>query len=161
MEDNTSIVVNEPVVARPMTSYSDVMAYLHGIKISREDKALVGRQLLFEAKNENIANALSRLDHLSTLDWDWDGYGASKVSSKVIENIKSVLSISRDTDWMHWMISPESNGSLCLQSSQAMSSISVGAEEFSYYSCTPEREVGEDHILFSPKRLLGIMRKIV
>lgn len=92
------IMATEPSVSRPMTSYADVMAYLHGINISLEDKASVGRQLLFEAKNASLANALNRLDHLSTLCLDWDGYGGLPVSPKVIENLRSALSVSRDAD---------------------------------------------------------------
>lgn len=153
-------MASEPVLAAPMASFADVMAYLHTINISREDKVSVGRQLLFEAKNENRAKALGRLDHLATLTFDWDGYGATPVAPVVIENLRSVISVSRDADWACWMISPETNGALCLQSKQNMSSISVGANEFSYYSSTPEREIGESHVSFTPKRLLGIMRKI-
>lgn len=163
MEPNLTPIdkASEPIAANPMTSYADVMAYLHTIDISREDKLSVGRQLLFEAKNENQGNALSRLDHLAMLPVDWDGYGSMPVSSVVIANLKDVIAISRDADWADWTISPESNGALSLQSKQAMSSISVGAQEFSYYSCTPKYEIGESHIPFTPKRLLGIMRKIV
>jgi hypothetical protein len=125
------------------------MAYLHGINISREDKVSVGRQLLFEAKNENLAKALRRLDHLATLSYDWDGYGAAPVSAEVVNNLKEVIAISRDADWIHWQISPESNGALCLQSRQQMSSISIGTDEFSYYSFADGKEKGEDHIPFS------------
>jgi hypothetical protein len=154
-------IASEPITARPMTSYADVMAYIHGINISREDKMSVGRQLLYEAKNENQAKVLIRLDHLATLGFDWDGYGAAPVSTKALNNLREVLSVSRDTDWAYWMISPESNGALCLQSVQQMSSISVGTDEFSYYSCIAGKEKGEDHIPFTPKKFLGIMRKIV
>ena len=163
METDTAYtdMVNEPVTTRPLTSYADVMAYLHGINISREDKVSVGRQLLYEAKNENHAKALRRLDHLATLGDDWDGYGAAPVSPKVINNLKEVIFASRDADWSNWQISPESNGALCLQSMLQMSSISIGTDEFSYYSCSGGKEIGGDHLPFSPKRFLGIMRKIV
>lgn len=165
MTMDTSVVhpdiASEPAMTHPMTSYADVMAYLHGINISREDKVSVGRQLLYEAKNENHAKALRRLEHLSTLCYDWDGYGAAPVSPKVISNLKEVISASRDADWTYWQISPEANGALCLQSINQMSSISIGTEEFSYYSFSGGKEKGEDHLPFSPKRFLGIMRKIV
>jgi len=160
MEDNVSITVNEPVVARPMTSANDVMRYIHGINISREDKMTVGRLLIFEAENEYQADVLKRLDHLATLENNWDGYGASAVSPLVIDNLRSVVAASHNADWQYWIISPESNGALCLQSSKKMSSISLGDNEFSYYSCSPDKEVGEDHVPFTPMRLLGVMRKI-
>ena len=149
-----------PTVARTGT-YADVMTYLHGIDMPREVKKSVGKQLLFEAENENKAKALDRLDYLSTLKEDWDGYGAAPVSAVVIENLKNTIKISRDDDWESWMISPETNGALCLQSKRHSASISIGSSEFSYYSFTPESEIGESHIPFTIKQLLNIMRKIV
>lgn len=113
-----------------------------------------------EGHTENHAKALRRLDHLATLGINWDGYGASPVSPKVVANLKEVIAVSRDADWSCWLISPESNGALCLQSIHQMSSISVGTDEFSYYSCSGGKESGEDNIPFSPKRFLGVMRKI-
>lgn len=159
MEQN-DVMASEPMMVRPTTAYADVMTYLHGINISREDKLSVGRQLLFEAENEYLAKALSRLDYLASLPYDWDGYGASPVSAKVIEKMKAVVALSRDADWIGWTISPESNGALCLQSKQKMSSISVGTDEFSYYSCIDDREYGENYVPFSPENLLDTMRKI-
>ena len=42
MEDDVTMKVSEPVAAYPMTSYNDVMSYLHSIRISPEVKASVG-----------------------------------------------------------------------------------------------------------------------
>ena len=151
----------EPVIVRPQTSYNDVMAYLHTINISREDKISVGRQLLFESENENKAKLLIRLDRLAMLGYDWDGYGAVPILPQVFDNLKGVVGISDDEDWTNWMVSPETNGTLCLQSKSRMSSISLGTNEFSYYSYSTKGEFGKSHISFSPKQFLTIMRKIV
>lgn len=155
----TKINTIQPTRDRSYT-YADVMTYLHGINISREDKKSVGRQLIFEAENENKTKVLNRLEHLSTLVYDWDGYGASPISNTVIDNLKKVIDLSRDEDWDAWMVSPETNGALGLQSKYHTSSISIGAYEFSYYSFTSENEVGENNIPFTAKGLLNIMRKI-
>jgi hypothetical protein len=116
--------------------------------------------LIFEAENENKTNALNRLEHLTTLAYDWDGYGALPISNTVIDNLKKVIDLSRDEDWEAWMISPETNGALGLQSKKHTSSISIGAYEFSYYSCISENEIGENNIPFTAPTLLNIMRKI-
>ena len=136
------------------------MIYLHSINISHDDKISVGKQLLFEAQNEYISKALSRLDSLSTLSHDWDGYNASPVAAKVIDNVKAVLAVSDNEDWKPWMISPETNGTLCLQSKTNTSSISMGINEFSYYTFSQSKEQGESHVPFTPGKFLNIMRRI-
>ena len=66
----------EPVPAYSMTSYNDVMNYLHSIHISREDKEKVAKRLTIEVSQPALAEAYERIDHLSTLPKDWDGHGA-------------------------------------------------------------------------------------
>ena len=153
-------IASEPVMARRATTFQDVMIYLHSINISHDDKVSVGKQLLFEAQNEYISKALSRLDSLSMLSHDWDGYNASPVAAKVIDNVKAVLAVSEDEDWKPWMISPETNGTLCLQSKTNTSSISMGMNEFSYYTFSQSEEQGESHVPFTPGKFLNVMRRI-
>ena len=163
MKPNTTPVdmVSEPVMTRPMTSYSDVMGYLHRIRISSEMKESIGRRLIEEATEPNLSKAFARLDHLSELKYDWDGYGAEKISYYVLENLREVLLISDNADWEEWMISPAPNGTLSLQSKQNMSAISIGDKEFSFYSCTDKGEEGDSHLPFEPSAVLNIMRRIV
>ena len=163
MKPNTTPadMVSEPVMARPMTSYSDVMGYLHRIRISPEVKESVGRRLVVETTEPNLAKAFARLDHLSELKNDWDGYGAEKISYYVLENLREVLLISDNEDWQYWMISPAPNGTLTLQSKQNMSAISIGDKEFSFYSSTDKGEEGDSHQPFKPSSVLNIMRRIV
>ncbi len=163
MESNTTHtdIASEPMMARPMTSYSEVMSYLHSIRITPEVKESIGRRLVVEATGPNLANAFARLDHLSELKNDWDGYGAEKISYYVLENLREVLLISDDVDWEKWMISPAPNGTLTLQSKQNMSAISIGDKEFSFYSCTDKGEEGNSHQPFKPSAVLNIMRRIV
>ena len=99
----------EPVMARSMISYADVMGYLHSIRITPEVKESVGRRLVVEVTEPNLAKAFARLDHLSQLKPDWDGHGAEKVSYYVLRNIRDVLLISDNCDWRDWMISPDAN----------------------------------------------------
>ena len=82
MEPDTIPVdmASEPMIVRPMTSYSDVMGYLHSIRISEEVKRSVAQRLMEEVTGKNLSKAFARLDHLSELKDDWDGYGAEKIS---------------------------------------------------------------------------------
>jgi len=161
MEDNTSVIVQEPMMTRPMTSYADVMTYLHSLHISREELGKVGKRLVVECSSVNLSKAFSRLDHLSMLQDNWDGRGAFRITPLVIRNVKSVLSVSDDDDWKGWMISPNPNGTITLQSRKERASISIGEHEFSYFSkpMLGQRR-GESHIDFSPSLLLQTMREI-
>ena len=154
-------IVNEPVKTRPLTSYADVMAYLHSIPISQKVKESIGRRLVTEATEPHLAEAFARLDHLSQLEDDWDGYGGRKVSYHVLQNLRNVLLISDDADWKYWIISPDSNGCLGLQSKRHTASISVGDEEYSYYSDNGVKEDWADNVRFTPGSFLKVMRRIV
>ncbi len=162
MEPDTIPVdmASEPMIVRPMTSYSDVMGYLHSIRISEEVKRSVAQRLMEEVTGKNLSKAFARLDHLSELKDDWDGYGAEKISYYVLENLREVLLISDNADWEEWMISPAPNGTVSLQSRRNMSAISIGDKEFSYYSCTDKGEEGDSHLPFKPSAVLNIMRRI-
>lgn len=153
-------MASEPVLAYPIASYSDVMDYIHSIHLSRKDKEKVAHRLTVEVTQPGLADAYERIDHLSTLQKDWDGEGALPISSKVIKNIKSVLMISDNADWDCWLIAPDTNATLCLESKKTDAVISLGAYEYSYYARINGTRHGESHIEFSPESFLGIMRKL-
>lgn len=161
MEDHSVTIADEPMAVRPMTSYNDVMGYLHRIHISPEVKRSVGQRLLIEVNGEYLSKAFARLDHLSQLQEGWDGEGGRKISYDVIENLRDVLLVSDNEDWKYWMLSPAPNGSLGLQSKRHVASMSVGDEEFSYYSCRDHAEDWGNHVKFTPVAFLEIMRRIV
>ena len=161
MEDNKTTVAAEPTVDYSMTSYNDVMSYLHSIRIAPEVKASVGRRLIVEVTEPYLSKAFDRIDHLSQLKDNWDGYGAKKISSYVLRNLREVLLISDNNDWENWTISPAPDGTLALQSKCHTSSISVGDKEFSYYSVAGSIEDWGDNVAFTPYSFLEIMRKIV
>ena len=160
MEDNVSTKASEPVAAYPMISYMDAMAMIHTMHLSREDKERVGRRLVIETTEANLSNAFETLEHLSTLQYGWDGDGALPISRKVLNNLHSVLLISDDADWANWMISPDGNATIMLQSSRRRASISVGADEFSYYLKVDGKREGESHVDFSAPKFLSIMREL-
>ena len=151
---------SEPVAAYPMTSYADVMHYLHTIDISKDDKEKVLERLTLEVKGKNLSKIFEQLNHLRTLQHDWDGRGALPISRKVINNVKMVLAISDDTDWDNWMVSPNVNATVMLQSNKRRASISLGAEEYSYYARLDGKDIGENHIDFNPAGFLTLMKSL-
>jgi len=160
MEDNGQFTVSEPVAAYGTNSYADVMYFLNTMRISPEVKEQVGRRLVLEVTAKNLAKAYARLDHLATLEKDWDGEGALPISRQVINNVKSVLLISEDEDWKGWLIGPETNATLGLQSRATDACISIGADEYSYYAEIAGKEYHGNHVLFTPSSFLETMREI-
>lgn len=160
MKTNETMTATEPVAAYGTNSYADVMHFLHTMSISPEVKEKVGRRLVLEVKGKYLSKAFARLDHLATLEQDWDGHGALPISRRVLNNVKSVLAISDDIDWKEWMIGPDANATLGLQSKSTMACISIGAEDYSYYAEIDGKEYSGNHLKFTPETFLGTMRTL-
>jgi hypothetical protein len=159
MEDNGVKIVSEPVLAYSGASYADVMEYIHSLHISHADKERVAKRLALEVSQPALSAAYERIDHLCSLKNNWDGRGALAISPKIIKNIKSVLLISDNADWEHWMIAPDTNATIGLESDTTGAVISLGAYEYSYFARIDGVRHGESHIQFSPESLLELMRK--
>jgi hypothetical protein len=107
-----------------------------------------------------LSRAFDRLDHIATLEDGWAGKGSYAISPDVLNNLRSVLFVSDDADWRDWIIGPDVNATLGLQSKKSGGSISLGAKEFSYYVSKDGKELHDSHVAFSAKALLDVMRKI-
>lgn len=160
MEVNDTMIASEPVAAYGANSYIDVMNFLHTMNISPEVKEKVGRRLVLEVTGKYLSKAFARLDHLATLEKGWDGYGALPISHRVLSNMKKVLAISDDDDWKEWMIGPNTNATLGLQSKSTMACISIGASDYSYYAEIGGKEYSANHLKFTPESFLSTMRTI-
>ncbi len=141
-------------------SYYDVMAYLHSIPITTEVKENVGRRLVNEVTEPALAKAYATLDELGKLKDDWDGEGALPISQNVMQNMKNVLLISENSDWEGWMISPDVNATLGLQSKKSRACVSLGAKEFSYYVRKNGVRMAASHVDFDPQVFLNVLRVI-
>ena len=161
MEETTSYIASEPAPAYGMNSYIDVMSMLHAMPMNQQVKEQVGRRLVFEVTSKNLSKAFARLDHLAELKDGWAGEGSYAISRRVLNNVKSVLLVSDDEDWKEWMIGPDVNATLGLQSKLSEGCISVGAEKFSYYVEKNGKEIYGNHIPFNPEAMLKVMRSIV
>ena len=124
------------------------------------DKARVGQRLVEETSSEFLAEAFERVDHLAQLRDGWDGNGALRICHLVLKNIRDVLLISDNEDWKHWMISPDVNGTLILQSDLHRASISIGEHEYSYLSRKDGNREGNSRIAFNAEAFLLTMRRI-
>ncbi|MBQ1697028.1 MAG: hypothetical protein II075_04010 [Bacteroidales bacterium] len=166
MEGTTDISTANNVAAEPITafgttsSYNDVMTSIYRMRIPANLKERVGLRLVVESRGRYLSNAFDRVDHLSKLKDNWDGEGASHILPEVLDNIHGVLMLSNDSDWQKWSISPDVNGTLILQSDDALSAISLGCDEFSYLSRYNGKRVAKSHVKFSVDSFLNIMQSL-
>lgn len=161
METNDVIEVSKTTLGYIPKSYADVMMMLYTMPITKDVKRHIGLRLVKETnKGSYLAEAFDRLSHLSTLEDGWAGDGSYAISRDVLRNVKSVLLVSEEEDWQHWMISPDVNGTLLLQSDTHIASISIGEKEFSYLSKKDGCRNGKSHIPFDAESMLNIMRSI-
>ena len=142
------------------SSYVDVMTLLHSISITPEVKESVGRRLVQEVREPALANAFAQIEKLSELRKGWAGKGSHAISPVVLKNLKQVLLISDNADWTEWTISPDVNATVGLQSKSSQALISLGTEEFSYYTDKDGQEQGASHLSFTPEAFLRVMRQI-
>ena len=150
----------EPVAAIPMTSYADAMMMIHTMHLSREDKKRVAHRLTVEVTAPHLSKAFDRIEHLSTLQKDWAGEGSLPISRRVLNNVRQVLLISDDRDWEKWFIAPDVNATLTLQSKTSDGTISMGADEYSYYAEKGGEKYRASHVPFTPETFLQTMHTI-
>lgn len=108
----------------------------------------------------NFSRIIACLNHISSLPYNWDGEGALAISKRVLNNVFEVLLISDDYDWRNWIIGPDPNATLGLQSKVTDACISIGSEEYSYYAEINGKEFHGNHVAFSPVVFWETMRKI-
>lgn len=160
MEGNDVMKACEPVAAYGTSSYADVMMMLYSMPITPEVKEHVAHRLVLEVTGKNLSRAIARINHLANLREDWDGCGASRILPSVVSNIRSVVLSSKDTDWIDWTISPNVNGTLFLQSTKHVSSLSLGEHEYSFFTKKDGQREGSSHIPFSVAGFLSTMRTL-
>lgn len=153
-------MASEPIMATPKTSYIDAMTMIHTMHLSHEDKKRVAHRLTIEVTAPHLSKAFDRIEHLATLPKNWAGEGSLMISRRVLDNVRQVLLISDDKDWEKWIIAPDVNATLTLQSKASDGTISIGAEEYSYYAEKGDREIHASHVPFTPKSLLQTMHTI-
>ena len=151
-------------IRRPQTAYrntyADVMSYLYSMPLTPEVKENIGRRLVQEVTEPALAEAFAQIDQISKLRKGWAGKGSYALSPTILKNLKQVLLISGNDDWTEWVISPDVNATVGLQSKSGQALMSLGASEFSYFTDKNGRERGESHIPFTAEVFLSVMRQI-
>ena len=69
--------INQP------TRATDVLAYIHSVQMSNEDRRMVSRQLRREVDHEHLMWLKNRLEEMKALKKGWDGYDALPVNKEI------------------------------------------------------------------------------
>lgn len=158
MADTNTNTAAEPTATFGGSTYADVMMMLYSMPITFAVKQQVTQRLVLEVKGKNLSRAINAVNNLNALRDDWDGMGASRILPPVISNIRAVLLLSTDDDWANWTISPNSNGTVFIQSTKYISSLSLGTAEYSYFTKKDGHREGKSHLPFDAKEFVSIMR---
>ena len=115
------------------------------------------------ADNTLTGNALrlwNRTKILSRLYKGWDGAEALPIESKTIANMQKVLKKCSETDFSDWVLFPDDNGTLLLQSQNKNASISLGNNLFSYVYQKGSGIISGENIKFSVSSFLNALKSI-
>lgn len=83
---------------------------------------------------------LDKLDELSSMPYNWDGYQAYPISKVVVDFTRDLISKLNDKVLEKWWLVPVANGTLeILPCSKVKAFISLGTDGFSYGAKAPEK----------------------
>lgn len=139
-------------------SFDSIMGYLHSVPISFNTKKSIYQQLQAEVLEEQLRVFKEKLEAISGLKEDWDGYDAVPISPITINNFSKVLDTCKPSDFEEWTLSPNTNGTLLLEREEA--AISIASKEFSFYAEQEGRYMEDNHHAFSVSALLHAVRQI-
>ena len=107
-------------------------------------------------RDEVYSLQLLRLEELAGLKENWDDDGALPIESKTIRNVKQLIERADDSDLEKWVIFPDVNGTILLESKSGDAVISIGNHDFSY---SGKNQRGS-HERLTTASLLNVMRQI-
>lgn len=102
----------------------------------------------------------NRTNVLSKLYKGWDGADASPIENKTIANMQNVLRKCSETDFSGWVLFPDDNGTLLLQSQDKNASISLGNNLFSYVCQKGNDIISGENVRFSVTSFLNVIKSI-
>ena len=112
------------------------------------------------SRGASYTELLERLSDFQEYEKGWDGDDALPLNRNVVKNFKTLLQKSHDSDLQGWTIFPAANGTLLLQRKERKAGINIGITGYSYYVIENGEVRGENNLRFSPKAVLGTMKRI-
>lgn len=102
----------------------------------------------------------NRIVELESLKPSWDGAGAAPMEKKVVENMKQLIKAGISSDFKNWVLFPDDNGTMLLQTREGNASISVGSNTYSFVQIDGNDIRTGEKLRFSTSSLLKTIRAI-
>ena len=105
----------------------------------------------------------NRTKEFERLAAGWDGEGGLPIEKRVIGNVRKMLTSCDENILAHWLLFPDTNGTLLLQydGTDKDASISIGNTAFSYFVDKDNQPVDSaEKVKFSPSRLIQTIEHI-
>ena len=101
-----------------------------------------------------------RTVELSSLKPGWDGADAMPMQKRTVQNVQRLIKAGVSSDFKEWVLFPDDNGTMLLQSKDGTASISIGNSSYSFVSTKGGQIKAEERVRFSPMAVLNTMRTI-
>jgi len=97
---------------------------------------------------------------LAELTAGWDGAQALPMEKKALQNTQRLIKAGESTDFRQWVLFPDDNGTILMQSKDGKASISIGNNSYSFV-CTKEGKVNAgQNVKFSTASALKTLRSL-
>ena len=119
-------------------------------------------------KHEDVAIVLTgdalrlwnRTAELAALAKGWDGASAMPIEKKTVQNMQRLIKAGVSEDFSGWVLFPDDNGTLLMQSKDGMASISIGNSSYSFVYTKDGKVNAGENIRFSAIKVLKTLRDI-
>ena len=119
-------------------------------------------------KKENVVLALNgdalrlwrRTEELAALTAGWDGAEAMPIQKKTVQNVKRLIKAGLSSDFREWVLFPDDNGTLLMQSKDGTASISIGNNSYSFAIMKDGTVRTGESIKFTPASVLKTLRSV-
>jgi hypothetical protein len=102
----------------------------------------------------------NRTAELAVLTKGWDGAYAMPIEKKAVQNMQRLIKAGTSEDFKDWVLFPDDNGTLLMQSKDGMASISIGNSSFSFVYTKGGKVNAGENIRFSALKVLKTLRDI-
>ena len=102
----------------------------------------------------------NRTVELAALTTGWDGAQALPMEKKALQNMQRLIKAGESEDFQQWVLFPDDNGTILMQSKDGKASISIGNSSYSYV-CTKDGKIDAgQNVKFSAASALKTLRAL-
>ncbi len=102
----------------------------------------------------------NRTAELAELHVGWDGADAMPMEKKSVRNMQRLILAGVSADFKDWVLFPDDNGTILMQSKDGTASISIGNNSYSYVYTKGGKVSAKENMRFSTSSALKLIREI-